>query len=63
MLTTDKGTFKVNNGLLIWTWNEDEIYGQIEVGKTYEFTTKGNRVVFLCILQYYPYITNVKLVK
>jgi len=57
MVTTDKGTFEVQNGMMLNTWNADEIYGRIEIGKKYRFSTKGNKVVNP-IIQEYPYIIN-----
>jgi hypothetical protein len=56
MVTTDKGTFEVDNGWLLGVWNSDEIYGQLEVGKTYNLTIEGEKTVWW-FLQYYPYIT------
>lgn len=57
MVVTDNGTFEVDNGLLLELWNADELYGVIQIGKTYTFTTKGNRYTNMFI-QVYPYIVN-----
>lgn len=62
MLTTDKGTFEVDNGILLGLWNADELYGNIEVGKTYEFTTSGRESANM-FWQQYPYITKAVEVK
>jgi len=58
MVNTDKGTFEVDNGLLLGVWNADELYGKLLAGHTYNITTKGNRVVNI-FMQEYPYITAV----
>ena len=55
MVNTDKGTFEVDNGLLLSLWNADDVYGSMVVGKTYNLRTKGNRVVGM-FFQSYPYI-------
>ena len=55
MVATNQGVFEVDNGLLLWIWNADEIYGALQTGKTYRFTTKGNKVVNF-MFQEYPYI-------
>jgi hypothetical protein len=55
MVSTDKGTFEVDNGLLLWTFNADEIYGSIQVGHKYRFTTEGKKTVNF-LFQIYPYI-------
>jgi hypothetical protein len=55
MVATNMGTFEVDNGFLLGIWNSDEIYGGLEIGKTYTFTTKGEKVVGM-FFQYYPYI-------
>jgi hypothetical protein len=58
MVGTDKGVFEVDNGLILWIWNSDEIYSSIQEGKAYNFTTKGNKIVNM-FFQRYPYIINV----
>lgn len=57
MVTTDNGTFEVDNGFLLDTWNADELYGSIVIGKKYSFTTKGNKHVNFW-MQSYPYIVS-----
>lgn len=59
MVGTDKGTFEVNNGLMLGVWNADDIYSKLREGKRYEITTKGNRVVNI-FMQEYPYIIGAK---
>ena len=60
MIGTDKGVFEVNNSLLLWIWNADEIYAKLLDGKTYTFTTKGNK--WACwFIQEYPYVINAEL--
>ncbi len=55
MITTNKGTFEVDNGIFLGVWNADEIYGSMNVGKKYTITTKGNKYVNF-FMQEYPYI-------
>jgi hypothetical protein len=59
MVVTDKGVFEVNNSLWLWLWNSDEIYGKIEVGKTFTFSIKGRKCANF-IFQKYPYIEKIK---
>ncbi len=58
MLTTNTGTYEVNNGIMLGVWNADEIYGRIQVDHRYTFRTKGTRVVN-AFLQEYPYIVEI----
>jgi len=55
MIGTDKGVFEVQNSLIMWLWNADEIYSKVKNGQTYTFTTKGNKVV-CWLFQEYPYV-------
>jgi hypothetical protein len=59
MVGTDNGVYEVDNGILLGLWNADELYSRLHEGKTYEITTKGNRVVNI-LYQKYPYIVAVK---
>lgn len=59
MVSTDKGIFEVNNSLLMWIWNADEIYGSLKTGSRYHITTEGKKVLNF-LFQEYPYITKVK---
>ena len=46
MVYTDQGVFEVKNFLIpLQLFNSDEIYGQLETGKAYSVTVKGNKVV------------------
>jgi outer membrane phospholipase A len=58
MVATNMGIFEVDNGIMLDVWNSDEIYGALEVGKTYTITTKGERVVGM-FFQSYPYVIKV----
>ncbi len=62
MVTTDKGVFEVDNGILLGIWNSDEVFGSIEKGKVYNFITEGNKNTNF-LFQDYPYITSVFEVK
>lgn len=59
MVGSDKGTFEVDNGLMLGVWNADDIYAKMREGRTYEVQTKGNRVVNF-FMQEYPYIVAVR---
>ena len=39
--------FSVEDSLLRGRWNSSDVFGEIEVGKTYKFTTVGYRIEFL----------------
>lgn len=60
MVGTDKGVYEVQNFVLpIQIFNSDELYSKLEVGKTYNVTVKGNKVLNL-FMQEYPYIITIK---
>lgn len=59
IVSTDKGSFEVDNGILLGVWNADDIYGKIVTGKTYKITTKGKRYQNFFI-QEFPYIIKVE---
>ena len=62
MVASDKGIFEMDNSLILGIFNIDELYGQLEAGKTYEVTVKGQKLLNF-IFQTYPHITTVKEVK
>lgn len=55
MVTTDRGTYEVQNGVILGMWNADTTYGRLQIGKTYNLTVKGNEVVTF-YMQQYPYV-------
>jgi hypothetical protein len=57
MVSTDQGVFEVDNGKGL-IWNADELYGKLNVGRRYNLTVKGNKVLD-AKYQYYPYIVEV----
>ena len=60
MVGTDHGVLEVQNHLIPFQmFNSDEIYSQLEVGKTYTVTVKGNKVLNWWY-QEYPYIIKVR---
>lgn len=62
MISSDKGIFEMDNSLILQIFNIDELYGQLEAGKTYEVTAKGQKLLNF-IFQTYPHIITVKEVK
>jgi len=62
MVVTDQGVFECDNGILLGIWNADELYGQLQDGKTYYITTKGKKHANI-LLQEYPYIVKVEEMK
>lgn len=60
MVGTDQGVFEVDN--ILWpvqVFNSDELYSQLEVGKTYTVKLKGNKVINW-LVQEYPYIIEIQ---
>lgn len=60
MVGTDQGVYEVDN--ILWpvqVFNSDELYSQLEVGKTYTLKIKGNKVLNWFI-QEYPYILEIQ---
>ena len=62
MVGTDKGVFEIDNGWFLGVANADELYSTLEVGKTYQVTTEGNKFVNW-LYQEYPYITKVNTIE
>lgn len=62
MISSDKGIFEMDNSLILQIFNIDELYGQLEAGKSYEVTVKGGKLLNF-LFQTYPHITTVKEVK
>lgn len=58
MVTTDHGTFEINNGWIMGVWNADELYGQLESNKKYRITVQGSTTTAFWT-QTYPYVTRV----
>jgi len=56
MVTTDKGTFEVQNGWAQGIYNADVIYGSLVANKTYTFDVKGAERVGYWWGQHYRYI-------
>lgn len=60
MVGTDQGVLEVDN--ILWpvqVFNSDELYSQLEVGKTYTVKIKGNKVINWFV-QEYPYIIEIQ---
>lgn len=49
------GTFEVSDSILLLRFDSSDLYGSIEVGKTYDFDSRGIR---LGIASMYPNITS-----
>ena len=62
MVASDKGIFEMDNSFILGIFNVDELYGQLEAGKTYEVTVKGGKLLNV-LFQAYPHITTVQEVK
>ena len=43
--------FSVEDSLLRFRWNSSDVYGEIEVGKTYRFTVVGFRIEILSMYE------------
>lgn len=50
-------TYEIEDSWIHWRWDSSDVYGKIEVGKTYKATLQGYRVPFL---SWYPNIINPK---
>lgn len=58
--TENCGNFKVDDSWLSKTWHSSDTYRDIDVGKTYDFTTRGYRVEFF---SWFPNIVEANEVK
>lgn len=55
LIYTDKTTYEITDSLLNWRWDSSDVYGNIQVGKTYTATLQGFRSPFM---SWYPNILN-----
>lgn len=51
LVYTNVTTYEITDSLLKWRWNSSDLYGSIEVGKTYEIETGGYRIPLLSTYQ------------
>ena len=63
MVSTDKGVFEVDNGIMLGMWNADRLYGSLQVGHVYDFKTKGKTVEFCCMQEYPRIVEAVEVVE
>lgn len=47
LLYTDEGVFKIADSIAYFRFDSSDLYGQIEVGETYECTVSGWRIPIL----------------
>lgn len=57
--TDSCGVVRVGDSLLSWTFSSSDTYAEIEVGKTYDFKTRGYRVPFLSMFPNVVEVTEV----
>ena len=62
VVVTDKGSFEVDNGVLLGIWNADDLFGQLKEGHNYRITTKGRRYQNF-FMQELPFIIKVEELK
>ena len=62
MVGTCKGVFEMDDSLILGIYNIDELYSELETGKTYEVELKGNKMVTWYCTDY-PHIISFKEVK
>jgi len=53
LIYTDITTYEITDALFKWRWDSSDLYGAIQVGKTYKIETGGYRIG---ILSTYPNI-------
>jgi hypothetical protein len=51
LIFTDKTTYEIDDTLWKWRWNSSDVYGKMEVGKTYEADLQGVRWPFFSMYQ------------
>ena len=51
LIYTDVTTYEITDSLLKWRWNSSDLYGSIQVGKTYKIETGGYRIDILSMYQ------------
>ena len=57
LVFTDQDTYEITDSLFMGRFDSSDLYGKIEIGKTYEFEIGGKRVH---ILSWYPNIYQAK---
>ena len=55
LVYTNKTTYEITDSLLNWRWDSSDVYGNIQIGKTYTATLQGFRSPFM---SWYPNILN-----
>lgn len=56
LVFTDKGVFRIEDQLFFGKFNSSDLYGELELGKTYQITTTGFRNGFFSM---YPNIVSI----
>ena len=51
LVFTDKGTFKITDQLFFGKFDSSDLYGKLELGKTYTFEVYGFRIPILSMYQ------------
>jgi len=51
LVFTDKGVFEVTDNLFIGRFDSSDFYGELKIGKTYDFKLRGYRVPILSMYQ------------
>lgn len=49
LVYTDKEVFTIQDSWVKWRWNSSDVYGDLEIGKTYNLTVFGWRSGFLSL--------------
>ncbi len=51
LIFTDVTTYEVDDSLVYWRFDSSDVYGKIQIGKTYTATLQGYRIPFLSMYQ------------
>jgi hypothetical protein len=51
LVYTDVTTYEVEDSFIYWRWDSSDVYGALQIGKTYRATLQGWRVPFLSMYQ------------
>jgi hypothetical protein len=51
LVYTDVTTYEITDSWIHWRWDSSDVYGNMQVGKTYTATLQGYRVPFLSMYQ------------
>lgn len=51
LIYTNNGTYEITDTIAYWRWDSSDLYGEIEIGETYEMKVCGFRIPFFSMYE------------